>query len=53
MNYSNFSREQLLDLVDHLKTTFIPDNVLFKSYSLITVEKLSESVKTLQNNINT
>lgn len=53
MNYSNFSREQLLDLVDHLKANFIPDNVLFRSHSLITVDKLSEALRSLQNNINT
>jgi len=53
MNYSNFSREQLLDIIDHLKANFIPDNVLFRSHSLITVDKLSDAIKSLQNNINT
>lgn len=48
MNYDGFSKEQLVNLIKHLEKNFIPDNVIFRSYALVSNEQLTESIKLLQ-----
>lgn len=51
MNYDNFTKEQLISLINHLEENFIPDSVIFKSFALVSNKELTESIKLLQKQV--